>query len=157
MPTSCVETASSIDLGNIITWVVVVGGWVFTNKANHYFETRKEINQTISTINKELLEICKKGKKFHLMKSHNSELLDEIITSIDREDVKIKLLKRSLVLDTHVVDIRIYEFRRSISLNNADKSSFKKLTPGDEILKDIDSAHNKLSEYLQECYYKKFF
>lgn len=140
-----------------ITWGLIIGGWLYTHYKNRQLETRKEVHQTISKISASLAEICDEAIKFHTNEKFCGATIFQALFKFEDETSNINLLVDILKLDSCKIGTLTVGLRRSISLKNADKSSFKQQSYDSGLLKKITHGRSELDQYLKKQYYVKYF
>ncbi|NOQ64704.1 MAG: hypothetical protein GQ582_09355 [Methyloprofundus sp.] len=139
----------------IVTWLIVIAGWVFVNQQNNLREKRKEIRSLIDNLHVQLDDIEKKAVKYH-----TDEGTKELAFQLKR-DLNQKLRSKLKILELRDLDLKkssTYqkELRKAITLNNFDTNNFKSQLFSSEIIKDIWLAKDKLSHEIELCFSRKY-
>lgn len=133
MDASC---TSNLDIVNLITWLLVVVGWILVNWQNNIREGRKELYSRVTKIIQLIEKTEKDAITFHTSKDYNAELNAEVFRSIN----KIVHALENLPFDPK---IQATQFRQGITANNFEEDEFTQSEPLSSIsLKIMSSAEN---------------
>lgn len=136
----------------IVTWLLVVAGWLIVNQQNNRREERKEIRSSLTEIHKLIYEIIDSSEKYHCSKRHDPEKSKEIRLQLQRLALKVSHLH----FFSDAVNRSIYEFRSSITIKNFDTKNFSKQAENSEMIISIHSCGEDLIDSLETCFGKLF-
>lgn len=136
----------------IITWVIVVGGWLIVNSQNNDRERRKEVRLALDKLCTKIEEIEYTARTFH-QNDYDVEVADKLKLSIDRI---IRTAARLEILDSKILSHNAIRLRKSVTLENFDVSNHVPLHGKDSQLSDISDAAEKLIGALEGAYIKRY-
>jgi len=152
MQADCINAANISFYSDIITWLLVITGWVIINHQQNIRETRKELRSNLDEIKLSLISIEKKSIKYH-MNDIDASLASEIKLSISRVSTEIKLLA---LLDKETQKTLIKTFRQAITLNNFDADNHVSYNYGSELILEISSTVDEISIALEQTFRNKY-
>lgn len=136
----------------IVTWLIVVGGWLIVNSQNNGRERRKEVRQAFDKLCTKIEEVEYSARTFH-QNIYNAEAADKLKLSIDKI---IRAIARLEVLDSKILSHNAIHLRKSITLNNFDTSNHVPLNGTHPQLADISNAAEKLIGAIESAYAKRY-
>ena len=140
--------------GSIVSWVVVMVGWIVINAQNNGRETRKEVRAALDGTIRRLEKLESLGRQYHLSTAHDDSIAEEIKLHLKKlwpESVRLNLV------DESALAVRVASLRRSITLRNFDSAEHAALLAGDEILAEIAESVSALEEMLQRGFAEKYW
>ena len=138
----------------VITWVLVVFGWLIISRQNDKRETRKEIRQKIDMIKRSMADLENSAVEHHTAGQTAARCM-----LIKREIVRLGKdlsILAALGLPMPYYALKISRIRQSITLKNFDSISYAVLLPSDSIIADIADATDELRAFLEFRYADKF-
>lgn len=132
-----------------IPWIIAILGWIAAHLLSEARERRKEIRSQIEKIHEKIAKLEKDGRSFHLNAEYSSSLALDItgqISGLERALLRTSGLSMDSLLAT------IIGLRRSITLQNFDKSSFKTQIEASEIMSNINHAALDLEDEIEHQY-----
>lgn len=118
----------------IITWVLIVVGWLIVHYLTLTRERQKEIRELKSKLIERILEIENRSISFHQASSYSQDEARSLVAEIERVSSTIaRKPLSSLAIEPKVVA----QFRRSITLKNFDQSIFNSQSANSRLLHDI--------------------
>lgn len=139
---------------HVITWLLVIIGWIIINWQHNRRETRKEQYSQLTEINTWLADIEHKAIAFHTAETYDQQTYRELVRDIARITPQIKLL--GLLNDSKAIAVLVTDIRRAITLNNADASTFEPKASNDPLLDDISNSIDELRIKLQKAFVAKY-
>jgi hypothetical protein len=139
----------------VITWLLVILGWLLVNRQNNIREKRKEIRSLLDKIQSFLDEI-----EYQAIQYHTSQQSDELAFQLKR-NLNKKFQNKLSVLKLRNLDIQncyphLKQLRQAVTLENFDTSGFKPKNISDDVIKNIWLAKENLSQELERCFAKKY-
>jgi hypothetical protein len=139
--------------GNVVSWGLIILGWVIVNRQNNNRETRKEIRAGLLDLYKLLDEIEDDAFIYH------TEIGDPVVArkikrSISQIAPRIKLALRKRVECKY--GFPLYAFRQSITLSNFETNLFAAKLPNDQFFTEIMDAKHALILRLDSAFNETF-
>lgn len=141
-------------LGQAVSWLIVIVGWIVINHQNNQRETRKELRTAIDTVEKYILDTEKSAIQFHTAK-YSESTAKELMVEIDRIDSRIELISRA-TKDELTLKRAFISFRQAITLYNFDRSNHQVESDQSEIIDNISGASNSIFQALEQCFATSF-
>lgn len=132
--------------GQVATWVLVLLGWGAVHVLSLSRERRKERRETATRLVQELLEIEQDAVAFHLSATYDAEAADRLLWRTGRA---IRAIQRQPLSQLCVPTRTLTALRRSITISNMDRSSYKQQAPGSALLQGIRHATDALVEQME--------
>lgn len=153
-PNDCSLSSEKIQLlGQIVSIVTVVVGWIVVHKLTEKRDKRKEIRESIDAFIDLLLDLEKKAIDFHQNTSFNENTSRELVSDIQRCILRLDSYPLcSIEIDGYLKK----DLRTSITLNNFDRSTFHQLSPSDPIVREISCGIDSLSQKIKEEFKNKY-
>jgi hypothetical protein len=136
--------------GQCITWLIILIGWIVVDKQNNSRELRREIRALIDSLITEVDKLASDAIDFHKKESFDVIEAKQIRLRIQR--IANNINRNSLIDDAQ----EVYLFRRSITGNNFDQSSFSQQTDSSIVLKAILEEKDELISSIEDKYCKKY-
>lgn len=136
----------------VITWLIVIGGWLIVNHQNNGRERRKEVRQAIDKLCLKIEEVERTARAFH-QSDYNAEVADELKLTINKI---IRGIARLEILDLKILSRNAIHLRKSITLNNFDTSNHIPLNGTQQQLADISDAADNLIGAMESAYIKRY-
>lgn len=138
---------------NTVTWGMVLVGWFVVHYATLSRERRKEKRDTCSRIIDEIKTIENLAVTFHTSEKFDSQTSDLLIWRVNRV---IRTLQR-LPLQTLDIPLGLLiRFRKGLTLQNTDASTFAPQTYHGEIIKSIRTVTDELLETIEAARDRNF-
>jgi len=135
----------------IVTWLLVISGWLLVNHQNNVREKRKEIRAILDKTQSFLDEI-----EIEAIKYHTSQESSDSAFQLKR-NLNQKLRNKLDILKLRNLNVeKCYPYlktlRQAVTLENFDTSSFKPQNLSDDLIKNIWLAKDKLSQELENSF-----
>lgn len=122
-------------LAQLVTWVLVVVGWLVVFDQNNYREVTKSVVKRIGELRVLLREIEAKAFQFHT-ENYDQRAAEELLRLLKRFSDELADLRAHEQVAGSVSN-RSSELRRAITLKNFDQSSFAPVASDDELIGTI--------------------
>lgn len=137
----------------IITWALIVLGWVTVHYLTLTRERQKEIRELKSKLIERILDVESRSISFHQASNYNQDEARSLVAEIERVSSAIARKPLSiLAIEPKVVT----QFRRSITLKNFDQSIFTSQAANSRLLNDISLRTEALTNVLEEAYANRY-
>ncbi|MCA3132920.1 MAG: hypothetical protein ING80_07270 [Rhodocyclaceae bacterium] len=123
--------------GQVVTWCLVLAGWVIVNYQNNQRERRKEQRASIDSIKKQLADLEEGAVSFHTSKEFDHATRRRLQYQIHRLSDACQRLQ---LCEPQTTVKPIAALRQAITLNNADPTTFVPQEPTSPLLDDIYAA-----------------
>ncbi len=127
--------------GNVVTWGVVVAGWVVVHRATLSRERRKEQREAVRQIVEEIKVIEATAFEFHMAEVHSQLNANALTSKIDRV---IRALQRQPLSILNVPIRPLIQFRKTITIENFDATGFAAQHANSQLIYGIRSAVDDL-------------
>jgi hypothetical protein len=131
---------------NVVTWGMVVVGWLLVHLATLNRDRRKERRDVAKAVVEEITDLEKSAREFHVSETFDGHKAQILRCETERVIRKIQRMPLSL-LDIPLS--RLVRLRKAITLKNTDRSDFKTQSDDSEILADIRMAVDDLLEIIE--------
>ena len=146
---------SEIGWPQVITWALVILGWLLVNHQNNLREKRKEVRSLLDKTQELLDSIEAQAIEYHTVQETN-DLAFRIKRALSQK-IKYRLEVLHLrSLDLGSCNSYLKELRRAITLKNFDSANYQKIDISDQIVKGIWLSKDRLSQELERCFSKKY-
>ncbi|GMQ83713.1 MAG: hypothetical protein BMS9Abin06_0451 [Gammaproteobacteria bacterium] len=139
---------NSTDFAQIITWLIVIGGWWIVNHQQDRRETRKEIRARLNEVRSRLELLENKSHVYHTSE-HDQATAREIKLHLTRLWFEAELL---CLAKENLLSQSLTRLRRSITLNNFESKTHKPLPDDDQLIATISAAVVDLESLLEKGY-----
>lgn len=139
-----------MDIGDVISWVIIFVGWAVVSGQHNKRETRKETKERLQLLFKHLDEIEDAAFLYHTSKSPDPLLARRIRRDIEQISPRIRLAIRGPMKCAY--SGALVRFRQSITLHNFDSATFAPKQTHEQLLDEIVSAKNALVYCLESAY-----
>lgn len=137
----------------IITWLIVICGWIYVDRRNNNRESRKERRDDICKLKNRIEKIIDNAIQYHTNASHDQNLSREIKIQIDLLATSIQSLKNfGIRLDSSMV----VAFRKAVTYHNFDTHSFTKRPHYDPLILEIQDTGTALATALDVSFINKY-
>lgn len=140
-------------VSQLITWLLIVAGWVIVHYLTLTRERQKEIRDLKSKLVEHIFEIEKRSIAFHQLPNHNPDEARNLVAEIDRVSTAIARQPLSLLGISPKV-IRL--FRSGVTLKNFDPSSFQSQPATSRLISDISLHTEALTYALEQAYSRRY-
>lgn len=137
----------------VVTWILVIAGWLIVNYQQNERETRKDIRAKLDSLCKKLEQIESNAYFYHTS-TRDMQLGLQIRRSIQRLWPEIERLD---LISTDTLNRLVVDIRRSITLENFDSRDHTVLGSDHDILAKIASGIGNLESLLEKNYSKRYF
>ncbi|WP_143516636.1 hypothetical protein [Pseudomonas sp. 1239] len=129
----------------LVTWILVISGWVIVNWQNNRREDRKEIRAALTAVYSEIEKIQKAAIKYHKSAERNTKLEAKIVI-LDRrlsEHLSYLRLRQTSYIKCYS------EFIDSIMLENFETADFTQQKEDSELIEKIRDNSSYLESALE--------
>lgn len=132
---------------DLLTLISVILGWWLVHTLTIYRERKAEWRRFSSQIVTDIEKIEELALSYHKNKDRNIKLEEEIITKLDRINVKLQIISNNM----KGVDFsKFTSFRKSILLNNFQTNKHSSFSYESDLIKNIINSANTLITMLYE-------
>lgn len=139
-------------VAQVITWVLIIGGWWVINRQNNWRESRKETRAALNQLLDELNQIELQAYQYHqasppsLVMGRDLKLaLSRVSNFIDRQNLLPRGKRQPLA-----------KLRRAITLNNFDTEHFMTQEDDSELLAGVSAAKDQLVDALERQFLREY-
>ena len=132
-----------------ISWVLIVAGWMVINNQNNRRETRKEVRASLLELYKFLDEIEDSAYEYHTTDGDTGKAR-KILRAIQQIAPRIIMARRGPIVFHYTKALT--NFRRAITFENFDTSTFERKRPEDPFFDAIAAAKRELITALELAY-----
>lgn len=147
---------TSFDWAQVVTWGLVIAGWLFVDRKNNEREKRKEIRALVDKTQSMLDQIEEGAVRYHTQ-GHDDHLARSIKVCLYRklpDALKIANLRGIMIEDQ---DRRIIDLRQAITLHNFDSANrYTPLSLNESTILSIGEYKDILSSALEVAYHKQY-
>lgn len=140
-------------IAQIVTWLLVVGGWLIVNWQNNTRERRKEVRTALDKLSARLDQLEKDAIKYHTSSQPQYDEANHIKIELQRIKKQINHLH---ILALEFEEDGMVKLRQSITLKNFDTHTFSPQPPYSPILSGISSAKDVVIDRLESAFSTKF-
>jgi len=142
-------------LTQIMTWLLIIFGWLIVNHQNNIREKRKEIRGTLDKMQLFLDEIETQAIQYHTNQATN-ELAFQLKRNLNK-----KLRDKLDILKIRSLDVKtsyslLFKFRQAVTLKNFDTSKYEVQTINDDLIKNILLTKDNLSQEFEKSFAKRY-
>jgi hypothetical protein len=140
-------------LQQLVTWGLVVGGWLLVNSQNNIRERRKEVRSSLDKLLKRLDQLEIKAISYHTGLTASYEKATHLkleLSRIKKQIDYLHLLALSFNEDTMI------KLRQAITLNNFDTVKFEPQGFHSKIISNISTAKDRVVDQLEMAFADKF-
>lgn len=153
------ELSDSDKLGlitNVVSWVLIFGGWYIVNRQNNKRETRKELRAAFDEIHNNVRQLSELGINYHI-EGHNDDLMFDIVSMSKRLNKKVNRLKIPFNKKTGIVNFLLIQKRKLMLVNNFGSStSVVKLNFYSNEIASIENATENLLDEIEKVFNQSF-
>lgn len=131
---------------NIVTWGLIVLGWFIVHRATLSREHRKEKRDSVSCIIEEIKAVEKLAVEFHTSDKFDSQASESLIWQVSRVT---RTLQRPPLQALEIPLGLMVRFRKGLTLQNTDASSFVSQTYHCNIIKGIRDVTDEILETIE--------
>lgn len=140
-------------MAQVITWVLVVGGWIYTNHTQNKRETRKELRTAIDKINNEVGELIKLGHDYWLTSPGDSQTTArEINTRFMRLSATTQHVTKRNDLNACALDQKMIIFMDRLTGDDFQSAQRTPLQPNAQKLDEISAAGMAVQAQLEQLF-----
>lgn len=133
----------------IITWGLIVLGWVTVHYLTLTRERQKEIRELKSKLIEQILQVESRAIAFHQASNYSQDEARALVAEISR--VSSAINRKPLAI-LSIDPKTVAKFRRSVTLVNFDQSRFTSQSANGRLVTDISLHTEKLTSALEEAY-----
>lgn len=137
----------------LITWALIVVGWVIVHYLSLTRERQKEVRELKSKLVERILDIERRAIIFHQASNHCFDETRSLISEIDRVASAIARQPMSLL---SIQPKLVRQFRSGITLRNFDASGFQPQMATSRLLADISLRTDGLIDALEQAYARRY-
>jgi hypothetical protein len=142
-----------MEWGNVVSWLIILIGWLVVNYQHNSRETRKEIRVGLLELYKILDDIEAKAFDYHTS-GGSSSAARRIRAELAQLHARIKLILCGHVRCDYVRSLA--QFRKSITYENFDTANYVKRPPDDDLFDRILEAKRDLIVILEQAFNNKY-
>lgn len=139
----------SFDYSSIITWVLVVGGWVFVHFQNKVFQERRELRSALDKLILYIDKLKSDAITYHTVESEASSLLSNRVKSAIKN---ISSSIRRTELGSELVNSEVVAVRKSITLDNFESNDYFPRGHSSALILEIIGSLDDLKDALEVRY-----
>lgn len=144
----------SINIIHVISWTLVISGWIILNVLANRREKRKELYALIKDIRQEIDTATDIAEKYHTSEQQSKEVSKKIKFLIQEITAWNDILQ-SCDLN---VDLMLHiKFRQAITGHNFDSHTFTQQSHDGELLLSINRASLELKNGIMRAFSKKYY
>jgi hypothetical protein len=121
-------------VAQVVTWLLVITGWVIINYQHNKRETRKEVRAQINRLRDMLGELEELAKQYHTAAQHSEPEAKRIKLMLQRVSYELEYLN---LLDRIDRDISMIALRKAITYHNFDSQKHVSQDLGGELMAGI--------------------
>jgi hypothetical protein len=140
-------------VGQIITWTLVICGWLVVNRQHNERETRKEIRSRLDSLDKYLRGVEETAIEFHTA-GYDVEKARRIVAETNQ---LWGIANRLNLVHGDRLRLLITRVRQAMTLHNFDESDYQALAMDAEQIAEIGEAVEKLLDALESAYGKRYY
>ena len=136
-------------VGQLVTWSLVVVGWLVINRQHNRREARKETRAQLDDLRDALVELERNAEDYHTASAHSET---------DARRIKVQLQRATYVVDRLGLlnrqerDVRIIALRRAITFKNFDTNGHAAQELSGELVAGINAAVDDLVNALESAF-----
>lgn len=130
-------------------WLLAILGWFATHFFSEARERRKEVRSQVDKLLDRLVKIEGFARDFHTSASFDEKISSELLSQLNRLEGVLGRISRFDI--DNFVGVLVH-LRRSITLNNFDKSKFSTQSYGSQLLSEISGAIRDFEDELEGQY-----
>jgi hypothetical protein len=142
--------AGSVGVGpgvvHVITWLIVIAGWVIVHRTTLSRERRREKRDTAKQFLSDLYALEKSAHQFHGAPNYDEYAAAKLRMQCDR---LIKILQRTPFNELRISPSLMIALRRAITRNNIDPTAFSPQAANSRIQLDIRYATDDLADAIE--------
>lgn len=135
--------------GSVVSWLIVLVGWVVVNRQHNNRETRKEVRASLLDLYGHLDEIEDDAFEYHTQDG-DPLLGRQLKRDIDQIYMRIRLSLRGPMTCSYAPQLAA--FRQSVTLQNFDTANFVAKDPSDSFFDEIFRSKRALINRLETAY-----
>ena len=146
------EVAEPANYTSVVTWLIVIFGWLVVNHQQNQRETRKELRARLDLIEGMVNDTEQSAIRYHTS-AHDPGSSRTLKSDIDRLSNLTRAIGNIISCS---FSYRIVRFRQSVTLKNFDSSEHQILTIDHEVIDTIAKETQSLINELEEAYSYKY-
>lgn len=150
-PTDYSQLVSTI--GQLVTWALVICGWLVVNWQHNKREARKELRAQLDKLRTTLSELEGQAEQYHTAPEHSEAearrvkvMLQRLVYSLDHLNLLNNLAR----------EMKVIALRRAITYRNFDTPKHSAQAIGGELIAGINAAVDDLVNALEERFRSRF-
>lgn len=140
-------------MNQVVTWVLIVCGWVVVHYLSAVRDRQREIAALAEAVEVEISKLALDAVAFHFRDTHDFQASVSITSKISRISRRLQVGPLSRL---NVPAGLVVALRQAITLRNFDASSFKKLNQDAKQIRDIGQAAEDLSGSVEDLYATRY-
>ncbi|QPI65952.1 hypothetical protein [Vreelandella venusta] len=143
------ECTASFDFSNVITWALVVFGWLVVYRQNRAFQDRKELRAALDKIIIDIDSLREMAVSYHTVESEANSLLSNKIKSLTQS---ISANISGTALGSPDVLEKIKQTRQSITFENFETTEYEPQRHNSGLVLEIFGSTDDLKDSLETRY-----
>lgn len=136
---------NGFDYSNLVTWLLVVSGWLVVYQQNRHFQDRKELRATIDNLLTDINDLRNAAIKYHTEEASANQLLANDIKS--RTNSLTSNIVDSLLETDEILDA-LTELRIRITFDNFESQQYRPQSHGSDLVILIYAATDDLRDLI---------
>ena len=142
------------DLSNVVTWLLVILGWVLVHYLTTVRERRKDIGEAVAGLVDRIYELEDDAIKFHKAESFDHFAARDIVTEVSRVSMDLVTAPFSAL---RIRPDLMKQVRRSMTLQNFEEARFKSLPANNQVIGKIGAAADDLARAVRGQYHDRYY
>lgn len=144
---------SAMGWSNVVTWGLVLAGWVVVHKMTLFRERRKENRDAVTRFIDEMKAVEDMAIRFHTADKFDAEGSHSLICRVGRLN---RMLQRQPLKALNMSLALMIRFKKGLTLKNTDASSFKMHGHHSDLVVGIRDVTNDMLEAIEAAKNEKF-
>lgn len=136
-------------LGQVVTWSLVVAGWLVINRQHNRREARKETRAQLDELREALAELEQNAESYHSAANHSERDARRIKVQLQRATYAVDRLG---LLNCQERDVRVIALRRAITFENFDTKDHIVQELSGELVAGINAAVDDMVNALEGAF-----
>ncbi len=142
------------DYSNVVTWVLVVLGWVLVHYLTTVRERRKEVAEIVSALIDRIYELEERAVKFHSANTFDDFGARAIVTDVTRIAMDLVTPPFSVF---GIAPERVKRMRQSMTYWNFEAARFSPQSATSDLIGKIGSTTDDLARAVRKKYHDRYY